>query len=77
MFFFIFFFINGCTFKKPIGNVKVLIPALAEVEGKKMLMADDLDVDWERGLIYLSDVSTKYGFHRWAWSIVDNDASGR
>ncbi|XP_022651269.1 adipocyte plasma membrane-associated protein-like [Varroa destructor] len=59
------------------GNVKVLIPALAEVEGKKMLMADDLDVDWERGLIYLSDVSTKYGFHRWAWSIVDNDASGR
>lgn len=47
------------------------------VGDEKIAFPDDLDVDWEKGFVYFSDVSTKWPFSYWIFSLIENDPSGR
>lgn len=41
-------------------NVTVLVPRLSKVNGKAIMLPNDLDVNEDTKMIYMSDSSTKY-----------------
>lgn len=59
------------------GESRVLLPVGANVDGTKLVFPDDLDVDWEQGMVYMSDGFTKWPLQYWMMSVLENDPSGR
>lgn len=38
---------------------------------------NDIDVDWEKEIVYMSDASVKWGQDYLPWAIIESDASSR
>lgn len=49
-----------CLYDIATDNVTVLVPRLSKVNGKAIMLPNDLDVNEDTKMIYMSDSSTKY-----------------
>ncbi|XP_076315762.1 adipocyte plasma membrane-associated protein-like [Tachypleus tridentatus] len=59
------------------GSVETLLPLSTEVEGKPIMLPNDLDIDEEQGIIYFTDTSTKWPFNRIFYIAFEYSNSGR
>ncbi|XP_022238787.1 adipocyte plasma membrane-associated protein-like isoform X2 [Limulus polyphemus] len=59
------------------GSVETLLPLSTEVEGKAIMLPNDLDIDEEQGIIYFTDTSTKWPFNRIFYVAFEYSSSGR
>ncbi|XP_023214385.1 adipocyte plasma membrane-associated protein-like [Centruroides sculpturatus] len=58
------------------GTVTTLVSTGEKVEGKELMIPDDVDVD-ENGVIYFSHVSTKWKCDTFFYSMLEHENTGR
>ena len=59
------------------GVSKVHLAVSTLVNGTPILFPDDIDVDWENEIVYMSDGSTKWDLAKWVWGVIESDTSSR
>ena len=59
------------------GESKVLLAAGTPLDGVPILFPNDIDVDWEEEIVYMSDALTKWSQSNNVFGIIETDSSGR
>ncbi|XP_018494185.1 adipocyte plasma membrane-associated protein [Galendromus occidentalis] len=59
------------------GESRVHLAVGSPIEGEPLLFPDDIDVDWEKQIVYMSDGSTKWPLEYWAMIVLEMEPSSR
>ncbi|CAN8031800.1 unnamed protein product [Ixodes persulcatus] len=58
------------------GAAQHLLPAGTEVEGKRILFLDDLDID-DQGVLYITEASGKWQLNKILYTVMEHEDTGR
>ncbi|KAM7284485.1 adipocyte plasma membrane-associated protein [Ixodes scapularis] len=61
---------------KKCGAAQHLLPAGTEVEGKRILFLDDLDID-DKGALYITEASGKWQLNKILYTVMEHEDTGR
>lgn len=70
-------FISDTELKFLAGESKLHVAVGTPIGGTPLLFPDDIDVDWEKEIVYMSDGSTKWGLDHWVFAVIEVDPSSR
>ncbi|KAH7942231.1 hypothetical protein HPB49_022257 [Dermacentor silvarum] len=58
------------------GSVQHLLPSSTEIEGKKIIFGDDIDID-DDGFVYISEASNKWPLKKIVYTVLEHENTGR
>uniref|UniRef100_A0A131XIP1 Putative conserved secreted protein n=1 Tax=Hyalomma excavatum TaxID=257692 RepID=A0A131XIP1_9ACAR len=58
------------------GSVEHLLPSSTEIEGKKIVFGDDIDID-DDGSVYISEASNKWPLKKIVYTVMEHENTGR
>lgn len=58
------------------GSVQHLLPSATEVEGRRIVFGDDIDID-DEGFVYISEASNKWPLNKIIYTVLEHENTGR
>ncbi|KAL1414762.1 hypothetical protein MTO96_007232 [Rhipicephalus appendiculatus] len=58
------------------GSVQHLLPSSTEIEGKKIVFGDDIDID-DDGSVYISEASNRWPLKKIVYTVLEHEDTGR